>query len=72
MCLNLPSLGNTSCSGFDISFIAKISNPIYLFLFSLSARDLVAVFVHGTGRNNSSEGCSMRSSVGIPASAANA
>jgi hypothetical protein len=30
MCLTLPSLGNTSCSEFDISFIAKISNPIYL------------------------------------------
>jgi hypothetical protein len=47
----------------DVFLICKISNPIYL-LFSLSARDMVAVFVHGTGRNNSSEGCSMRSSVG--------
>ena len=58
-----PSPGNPYCSKLGIFLIAKISNSIYL-LFSLSARDLVAVFVHRTGRNNSSEGCTLRSSVG--------
>jgi hypothetical protein len=63
MCLN-PALRMTYSYKSDTSLIAKISNPIYLSFISLSARDLVAVFVHGTGRNNSSERCSMRSSVG--------